>query len=421
MNNFFSRFKGKKKSKSKNKTVSKNVFKKPMVLFTSFFGRWGLFTSEETLAPGPDSGQEEPVSVPMKVKMKQWFMRLSLKHQILFIKQIAILIRAGVPLLSSLHMIREQSKSNTLNKVLEQVIKDVENGQYLATAFGKFRKIFGELTINVVAVGEISGNLSNNLDHLAVNLKKKLALRRKIVSASVYPIFIIIATFAIMVMMTVFLFPKIIPIFKTVNYDLPWTTQFLIFTTNLMQHHGLLMLAGLVIFIMLGWLLLKVQKIHFWYDKFMLRIPLFSNMIRVYNTSNICRTIGLLLNSGVMVVRAFHITSNTTSNLVYKKELNQIAEQLTKGEKISTYINGKQTLFPLMMFQMLKVGETTGKLSDTFMYLADVYEEEMDEITKNLSTTVEPLLLIVMGLIVGFVAISIITPIYGITQHLTPR
>jgi type IV pilus assembly protein PilC len=124
---------------------------------------------------------------------------------------------------------------------------------------------------------------------------------------------------------------------------------------------------------------------------------------------------------GESVVRAFEITSNTTTNLLYKKELNDIAEQLTKGEKISTHMNDKKKLFPLMVPQMLQVGESTGKMSETFLYLADIYEEEMDDLTKNLSTTVEPLLLIFMGLLVGFIAISIITPIYGITQHLTPK
>ena len=163
------------------------------------------------------------------VNLKQAFLRLSLKSQILFIKQLAILMRAGVPLVSSLYMLKKQSRSRAMIAILGQVIQDVENGQYLATAMGKFKKIFGELTINIIAVGEISGTLGNNLDHLSLALKKRQALRRKVIGASIYPILIIVATLGITVMLTVFIFPKIVPVFLSIHYDLPWTTKFLIF------------------------------------------------------------------------------------------------------------------------------------------------------------------------------------------------
>jgi type IV pilus assembly protein PilC len=353
--------------------------------------------------------------------LKQFFMGISLKDRILFIKQLSILIRAGVPLFSSLTMIKDQSKSKSMISVMNQVIRDVENGQYLATALGKFKKIFGELTINIIAIGEISGTLSNNLDHLAITLKKQQSLRRKIISASVYPLFIIVATIGITLMLTVFIFPKIVPVFKSVNYELPWSTKFLIFLNDVIKSHGWLIFIGFIVFVIAIILLLRNKKVHFQFDKVLIRIPLVNKLIQTYNTASICRTIGLLLNSGVTVVRAFEITSNTTTNLLYKQELTDIAEQLTKGEKISSHMNDKKKLFPLMVPQMLQVGESTGKMSETFLYLADIYEEEMDDLTKNLSTTVEPLLLIFMGLLVGFIAISIITPIYGITQHLTPK
>ena len=352
---------------------------------------------------------------------KHLFMRLSLRDQILLIKQLSILMRAGVPLLSSLRMLKKQSKSRTIHIIMDQVIRDVENGQYLATTLGKFKKIFGELTINIIAVGEISGNLSNNLDHLAATLKKKQSLRRKVVSASVYPIFIIIATLAITVMLTVFVFPKILPVFESINYQLPWSTRFLIFINNTVKDYGLYIGLGFIILVVGTILLLRIKKIRFWKDTAIIRVPFIKQGIQTYNITNICRTLGLLLNSGVTVVRAFNITANTTVNLAYKKELNMIAEKIIQGEIISQNMNRNIALFPIAVSQMIEVGESTGKLSETFSYLADVYEEEMDEITKNLSTTLEPMLLVFMGVLVGFIAISIITPIYGITQRLNPR
>lgn len=348
-------------------------------------------------------------------------MRLSLKEHIQFIKQLAVLLRAGVPVLASLRMVKEQSKSKTMISILNAGIHDVENGQTLAGALGRFKRMFGQLTINIIAIGEMSGNLSNNLDHLALTLKKKQVLRRKVVSAAIYPMFIIVATLAIAVVLTVFIFPKILPVFKSLNYDLPWTTQFLIFTNLTLRNYGALIAVLLVAAVVGLTLLLEIKSFRFWCQSFLLRTPFLGKVIQTYNATNIFRTLGLLLNSGVTVVQSFQITADATTNLVYKKELNSIAENLLKGESISSNIHKKSTAFPLAAAQMIAVAETTGKLSDTFSYLANVYEEELDETTKNASTMVEPMLLVFMGVLVGFIAISIITPIYGITQHLSPK
>ena len=178
---------------------------------------------------------------------------------------------------------------------------------------------------------------------------------------------------------------------------------------------------GAALFIIGLFLLLRIKKVHFWFDRFLLFIPLIKKLVQTYNTTNISRTLGLLQNSGVGIVRTFQITATTTANLVYKQELTKIAEELIKGERISSHMKKKPKLFPFIMANMIAVGENSGKLSETFMYVSDIYEEEMDDLTKNLSTILEPLLLIFMGILVGFIAISIITPIYGITQNLKPR
>ena len=356
-----------------------------------------------------------------KERVQMFFMWVSLKDQIQLIKQLAVLMKAGIPLFTTLGMLKEQSTSRSLKKIIEQVVSDVENGHYLATSLGKFKRIFGELTINIIAVGEISGNLTSNLEHLAVTLKKKQALRRKVIGASIYPIFIIFATLAITILLTVFIFPKIIPVFKSINYQLPWTTRFLIWITVITKGYGLVISASVIALVIGFASLLQIKKVRLWYDNGLLYIPFIKTIVRTYNTTNICRTIGLLLVSRTTVVRAFEIASNTTKNLTYKKELHSISENITRGEIISSNLQKNKKLFPIAVPQMIAVAESTGKLSETFEYLADVYEEEMDELTRNISTTVEPMLLIFMGILVGFIAISIITPIYGITQHLTPK
>ena len=163
-------------------------------------------------------------------------MRLSLNNRIMFIKQLAILVKSGVPLFTALHMLKDQSTSRVVNKIMDQVIYDVENGQYLSVSFGKFKRIFGELTINIIAIGEMSGTLSDNLGHLVDTLKKEQNLRRKVIAASVYPIFIVVATLVITIMLTAFFFPKIVPLLKSINYNLPWSTRTLIFVSDLFEN-----------------------------------------------------------------------------------------------------------------------------------------------------------------------------------------
>ena len=230
--------------------------------------------------------------------------------------------------------------------------------------------------------------------------------------------FIIVATVVISILLTALVFPKIIPVFLSINYQLPWTTRFLIFLNIAVKKYGIFIGLAFVAVIIGGAVVLKIKKVRFWYDRSLITIPLIALLVRTYNIATICRTLGLLLGSGTTIVNAFHITARATTNLAYKKELHGIGDQLAKGEKISNQIRNN-IFFGSMVAPMIAVGESTGKLSETFMYLAEAHEEEMDEATQTISTSIEPLLLIFMGLLVGFIAISIITPMYGITQHLT--
>ncbi len=365
---------------------------------------------------------EIPVEKPKEKKKepKNWFIRISLKDQTLFIKRLATLIKSGIPLLGGLNMLRKQTKNKSMIKILDRVIQDVENGQYLATALSRFRKVFGELTINIIEIGEISGTLAENLEHLSRELKKKQELRRKVIGASVYPVFIILATFGITALLTVFVFPKILPIFRSVDFELPWTTKVLIFISSLLLNYGWLIFIGLIVAAILFSFAMKNLKFRYQFDRMLINIPIMGQIAQGYNLSNICRTAGLLMKSGVGIVRVAHITANTTTNLYYKKQLNEVAERLTKGETIASYLDSNPKYFPAIMSQMVSVGESTGNLSESFLFLGTMYEEDVDDLTKNLSTVIEPLLLVFMGILVGFVAISIITPIYGITQHLKP-
>ncbi len=354
--------------------------------------------------------------------MNKLFFRFSNQDKILFAKRLSILVRAGVPLLECLRILRKQAATASSIHIFEQVVTDVESGKYLSASLTKFKSIFGEFAINIINVGELSGTLQGNLIYLAEELRKKQELRRKVLSALVYPIFIVVATIAISTLLTVFIFPKILPIFESFKFELPFTTKALIFVSSTLIHYGIYMaLAAILLGVTIGILYKKTRRIRLAMDYAILKIPIFGTLSQSYQLTNMCRTLALLLKSQIPIVQATTITANTLHNTVYRNELREIAENVKKGEKISTNLEKKPKLFPPLISQMVIIGETTGNLDDTLLYVAELYENEIDTVTKNLSTTLEPVLMIVMGIIVGFIAVSIITPIYEITQYLNPK
>ena len=353
-------------------------------------------------------------------KFNKFFLRFSLQDQILFAKRLSILVKAGVPVLEALKMLKNQSRSRAASQILEKVASDVENGQFLSKSLSQFKRAFGQLALNIIRIGETGGTLHENLEYLAQELKKKQALRRKVIGSLVYPIVIVCATFGISGLLVMYVFPKILPIFASLNFKLPWTTRALIWINSVFLHYGLWIILCLIALVISWMLLLRVRWVRFWIHRTILTLPLFGSLSQNYQMANFCRTMGLLLRCDVMIVEAMMIAADTTTNLVYQKEFYAIGHKITRGEKISTHMHSSNRLFPSMITQMITVGETAGNLSETLLYLGEMYENEVDDQTKNLSTTIEPVLMILMGILVGFIAISIITPIYGITQNLHP-
>ena len=371
--------------------------------------------------------EKEKIKIPKKKtskfgsfkSMSLSLTRLSVKDQTFLVKRLSFLIKAGIPMRDSLVMIREQTRRKGYVKILDTVIANVSNGQKLSTSLAKFKNTFGEFAINLIGFGEESGILSENLEYVAEELKKKQALRKKIIGASIYPIIVTVATIGIVTFLMAFLFPKILPIFSSLKYDLPFSTQVVIAISNFVIHYGLITFTSLIVLLIVFTVLIKKNEtIHFYFHKFLLKIPIIGKIIRDYNMANFTRTMGLLLKSGVTMGDALQISVKITQNLVYKNEFKTLGFTVNRGAKISMHLNRRRDYFPDIVTQIISVGEQSGNLSNSLMYLSDMYEAEIDDFTKNLSSLVEPVLMIVMGILVGFIAISIITPIYGITQQL---
>lgn len=351
---------------------------------------------------------------------KKYFVRLTLKEQTLFIKRLAVLIKAGVPILTGIRMLHSQATSKNAKHVFGHIHATVESGALLSAGMRRFVSVFGEFAVNVVQIGEVSGSLDENLNYLADELKKKQELHRRVISALVYPAFICVATLGITLLLVMYVFPKILPIFQSFRFELPWSTRLLIAISTGLRAHWVLLLVLTVAFIGAVIVLMRQYKVRLFVHRHILRVPLIGQIVLSYQVANFTRTLSLLLKSDIRIVEALHMVGTTTGNEAYKQSFDEVARVVNTGEKISRAMEADPQMFPSIVTQMIAVGESTGKLSDSLSYLSVMYEDELNNLTKNLSTVIEPLLMVFMGILVGFIAISIITPIYAITQNLTP-
>ena len=204
------------------------------------------------------------------------------------------------------------------------------------------------------------------------------------------------------------------------NVTLPITTRFLIWLSDFIRNYGLIVGASFLFVSVLAMILIKKsERIHYMVDRMLVTLPIVGGLVQSYNMANFTRTLGLLLKSGISILQAAKITSDTLTNRAYRKEALVVESIVLKGGKISKHLEKSPRLFPDVATQMIMIGETSGKLPETLIYLAEMYEREVDDLTKNLSSSIEPILMVVMGVIVGFVAISVITPIYEITQNIS--
>ncbi|MEJ0053383.1 MAG: type II secretion system F family protein [bacterium] len=342
------------------------------------------------------------------------------EEQMLFAKRLALMLRSGVPIVAALSLLGEEARTHSSSHILHTLRETVAAGRPLSAGLAAFRSVFGDLGVHLVEVGETSGSLPEHLERFSQSIKKERALRRKVIGALLYPAIIVAATLGITTLLALYVFPKIIPVFKGFHAALPLSTRLLISLSESFARYGLYILLALMAVVAAAVLLLRVPSIRLAAGRALLRIPLLGTLFREYAVASLARTLGTLLGSGVGVVRAVELAALGTRSGAYRKACGEMAEFVSTGQKVSAAFALEPLLFPPMLAQMLSVGESTGSLSESLLYCADFYEEELDELSKSIAVLIEPVLMIVMGLIVGFVALAIITPIYGITQNLAP-
>jgi type IV pilus assembly protein PilC len=339
------------------------------------------------------------------------------KEKMLFAKHLSIMIHAGLPLKDSLEEIGSQTKNKKFGKVLMLIVKDVENGQFLSASMAVFPKIFDDLFTSMVRVGEESGKLSENLDYLALQLERSDSLKQKVRGALIYPAIVLAATFGVIGFLTFVTLPSLLPIFISLKVTLPPTTQFLFDFSHYVVKNAVYIVVIAVLLIVGLRSIVLIKPVRFFFHRFELYVPVFGTLARDAQLTRFSQILGTLLASGVDVVRALQITAASMGNVVYRHELEEVAKNMSKqGESIAEYLARKPKLFPSITERMIRVGEKTGKLDESLLYISEFYNKEIDNMVGNITTVIEPVLLVFLGLIVGFVAISVITPIYKLTE-----
>jgi type IV pilus assembly protein PilC len=340
-------------------------------------------------------------------------------HVVILCKRLALLLKSGLPLGLALEFLAKSSEPKQKNS-FDRLTKAVARGELLSVTLEKVSTRVNPTVFAILEVGENSGHLVECLDYAAGLLEKQKILQQKIVGIFLYPAVICFATIVLGGLLLGYLFPKIMPVFASLHVTLPWTTRMLIFVTNLISEHWLVLIVSLAALIGIAiFILTKTSAVKVIFN-FILHLWIAGDCFRFYYTSYIARMLGISLIYSSDIFFALQTVSNSKIPSRYKINLFEISAEIKEGRPVAGSLYLEKSLWPLTFSQMVEAAESSGQFSQTFLFLADYYEQELDALVKRVNTLMEPALLIGLGLLVGFIAVSIITPIYGITQSFRP-
>lgn len=344
--------------------------------------------------------------------------RVSLVDKLLFTRNLEVMVAAGVPLPKALDVLAVQARSRSFRAVLLDVKQKVVEGQSLSAAMHEHPEVFSELFTNMIKVGEESGTLEKVLQQLTLQLERSHELRSRVVGALMYPAVVVCAMFGVGTLMLIFVVPQLANTFADLGVPLPLTTRILIFLGTFLAHWWYVALP--LLFALLAFLLrlTRTKPGKHLFDAALLQTPIFGQISRKMNAALMTRTLSSLIASGVPIVRSLEITSRVVGNTYFQESLAESAQKVGKGERLSATLQGYGHLYPVIVAQMVEVGEETGETGQILLKLAEFYEGEVAQVTKNLTSIIEPILMLIIGSMVGLFAISVIQPMYGMLRAL---
>jgi type IV pilus assembly protein PilC len=369
-------------------------------------------------------GGEEVVDVreAKSVNLKTFSFSLPFLHtvkaqeKITFARNLGAMITAGLSMTRALAVMERQTRNKEMIKILSALQVGVGEGKTLSEAMGNYKNVFSPIFISMVAAGEQSGTLAESLRIVAVQMDKTYALQRRIKGAMMYPGIILFAMILIAILLLTYIVPTLMKTFTEMKLDLPMSTKFVLWCSSTVREHGLLVLFIAMVLAGLYYLWAKSMAgkkvIHY----AILKIPIIGEIIKEVNSARTARTLSSLLTSGVDMVEAVRITKDVVQNVHYKEVLSKTEETITKGDPISKIFTENTKLYPIFLGEMMSVGEETGKMGEMLMGVAVFYEDDVEQKTKDMSTVIEPFLMVIIGAVVGFFAVAMISPMYSLVN-----
>lgn len=342
--------------------------------------------------------------------------RVKTIEKINFARNLGSMLEAGLALSRALSVLERQSKKKALKEVISDLISNISKGTTFADALNLHKKVFPDVFIAMVHAGEQSGTLAESLKVVASQMDSSYTLERRIRGALMYPAVIVFAMIVIAVLMFLFVIPTLLKTFTELDVQLPLTTRIVLGLSNLIQYHGL---PVLIVIIMI------IGSVYYWSKRpsgkrvihaLFLKIPLIGPLVQEVNTARTSRTLSSLLGSGVDVVESVTITANVVQNVHFREVLVKAAAAIKTGDMMSKTFEKDSKLYPVFFSEMMSVGEETGKIGEMLMGVATYYEDDVSQKTKDMSTIIEPFLLLLIGAAVGFFAVSMIQPMYSLVN-----
>ncbi len=337
--------------------------------------------------------------------------RVSIKEKAIFTHQLATLLKAGMKLTSALKTLSKQSKNKQLKAVVSQIHDDIEQSSSLSEAMAKHPKIFSSVYTAIIEAAEQSGALSETLRVLSSQLKSQASVSSRIKSALVYPVFLLTVSALVVGVLMTFVIPKFIELFVNANQKLPVPTKILISVTEAMKGFWWIIMLVIVAMICAITTALKNRRFKMFFDSLLLNLPVAGTLNRKLQLARFARTLGSLLNGGVRIMTALQTTKGTTNNIAFSDDISSLEQKILKGSTMAEAM-ASQKYFSEIASNMVAVGEETGTLDDMLLELADMYDNESESAIASMTTLLGPLMIVVLGLIIGFVVLAILLPIF---------
>lgn len=360
--------------------------------------------------------REKEMNKLLKDLQNSWD-RVSQKELMIFFRQFSTLIGAKVSIINSLQAVREQMENKALRRVIQEISNDIEDGMTLAESFEKHPEIFSALTVSTVKAGEVSGNLQKSISYIADNIEKNYQLTAKIKGALFYPVFVIIAASIIGFLTMIFVIPKLTQVIIDMGAEIPWYTQVIITTSSFFENFWWAILVVVLGVVGGSMYYTGTESGKRDWDFIVLKIPVIGKLARYVYITRFSSNFSMLLAGGIPIVQALVVVSEVVNNTIYKGIILRGADEVKAGGNISS-IFSRSTYIPVIVTRMIKIGEETGEMNGSLDSIANFYEKETDNIVRNLTSLIEPILIVFLGIGVAVLVFAILLPIYNITGNI---